>query len=164
MLFEAHKPPIDEPGLLFHTLQLQIYRDLAAGRNVVLSASTSVGKSLVVDAVIASGKHRHVVIIVPTIALIDETRRRLAKRFGAAYDIVTHPTQEVDPSCSTIFVLTQERALARQDLGAVSFFVIDEFYKLDLTRDRSDRTIDQIPLLQQARKDGCAILSYRSEY
>lgn len=142
MLIEAHRPPIDEPGLLFHTLQLQIYRDLLAGRNVVLSASTSVGKSLVVDAVIASGKHHHMVIVVPTIALIDETRRRLSKRFGATYDVVTHPTQASDVTRPTVFVLTQERALVRQDLGEVTFFVIDEFYKLDLRRDRTDRTID----------------------
>lgn len=142
LVVEAHRPPLDEPGLLFHTLQLQIYRDLRAGRNVVLSASTSVGKSLVVDAVVASGQHHHLVIIVPTIALIDETRRRLTRRFGSTYDVVTHPTQSADPVKPTIFVLTQERALTRTDLGKVSFFVIDEFYKLDLTRDQSDRTVD----------------------
>lgn len=142
LVVEAHRPPLDEPDLLFHTLQLQIYRDLRAGRNVVLSASTSVGKSLVVDAVVASGQHHHLAIIVPTIALIDEIRRRLTRRFGSRYDVVTHPTQTADATKPTIFVLTQERALTRTDLGDVSFFVIDEFYKLDLTRDQSDRTVD----------------------
>jgi replicative superfamily II helicase len=154
ILVEAHTPPFDEPGLLFHTLQLQIYRDLLAGRNVVLSASTSVGKSLVVDAVISSGKHHHIVIIVPTIALIDETRRRLAKRFGTAYDVVTHPTQESNGARPTIFVLTQERALTRPDLGVVTFFVIDEFYKLDLTRDQTDRTIDLNLCFNKLAKSG----------
>lgn len=142
ILVEAHKPPLEESGLLFHTLQLQIYRDIISGRNVVLSASTSVGKSLVVDAVIASGNYRRVVIIVPTIALIDETRRRLTKRFGAAFDVITHPTQASNADRPTIFVLTQERALSRTDLVDIEFFVIDEFYKLDLTRDQSDRTVD----------------------
>lgn len=142
LLVEAHRPPFPDEGLFFHSLQLQVYRDLLSGRNVVLSASTSVGKSLVVDAVIASKRHHHLAIIVPTIALIDETRRRLTRRFGSAYDVVTHPTQAADDARPTIFVLTQERALARSDLSAVSFFVIDEFYKLDLTRDQSDRTVD----------------------
>lgn len=154
MLVEAHRPPLTKPGLFFHTLQLQIYRDLISGRNVVLSASTSVGKSLVVDAVIASGKHHHVVIIVPTIALIDETRRRLTRQFSASHDVVTHPTQTSDKMRPTIFVLTQERALTRSDLEAVSFFVIDEFYKLDLTRNRSDRTIDLNLCFNKLAKSG----------
>ncbi|MBY6067669.1 DEAD/DEAH box helicase [Leisingera aquaemixtae] len=139
---EAHKSPFEEEGFLFHTLQLRVYRELLLGKNVVLSANTSVGKSLVVDAVIASGKHKHIAIIVPTIALIDETRRRLFRRFGGQFDLVTHPTQKTDASRPTIFVLTQERALGRDDLEGVTFFVIDEFYKLDINRDPSDRTID----------------------
>lgn len=154
LLIEAHRPPIDDPDLLFHTLQLQIYRDIVAGRNVVLSASTSVGKSLVVDAAIASGKYHHVAIIVPTIALIDETRRRLTERFGQFFDIVTHPSQSTEASRPTIFVLTQERAISRKDLGHVSFFVIDEFYKIDLNRDKSDRTVDLNLCFHQLAQSG----------
>ncbi|TCP87937.1 helicase-like protein [Rhizobium sp. PP-CC-2G-626] len=154
MLVEAHRPPLKEPGLFFHTLQLQIYRDILSGRNVVLSASTSVGKSMVVDAVLASGKYHHVAIIVPTIALIDETRRRLTRRFGSKFDVITHPTQESRVEHPTIFVLTQERALSRGDLSEVSFFVIDEFYKLDLSRDQSDRTVDLNLCFHKLAKSG----------
>ncbi len=143
LLLEAHRMPIVGEKRVFHTLQLQIYRELVAGRNVVLSATTSVGKSAIVDAVIATGKHHHLAIIVPTIALIDETRRRLATQFGDQYDIVTHPTQITSPERETIFILTQERALTRKDLSLVTFFVIDEFYKLDLRGDDDDeRSVD----------------------
>jgi ATP-dependent helicase YprA (DUF1998 family) len=68
-LMEAHKAPIPGEQFLFHTLQLQIFRDLMAGRNVVLSATTSVGKSLIIDAVVGSRRHKAIAIIVPTIAL-----------------------------------------------------------------------------------------------
>lgn len=142
-LMEAHRAPIpDEDDYFFHTLQLQIYRDLVAGRNVVLSASTSVGKSMVVDAVIASARYTVIAIIVPTIALIDETRRRLGRRFAQTHDVVTHPTQQTDFSRPVIFVLTQERALARKDLDKVEFFVIDEFYKLEIDEKEPERSVD----------------------
>src|SRR3546814_8321178 len=86
-LMEAHRASIpDEEDYFFNKLQLQIYRDVVAGRNVVLSATTSVGKSMVVDAVIASGLYNVIAIIVPTIALIDETRRRLGRRFAQTQD------------------------------------------------------------------------------
>ncbi|MBY3296224.1 DEAD/DEAH box helicase [Rhizobium laguerreae] len=143
LLLEAHRtPPIGKVDF-FHTLQLQIYRELRAKRNVVLSATTSVGKSAIVDAIIASADHKHLAIIVPTIALIDETRRRIVETFGSRYAIVTHPTQVSSRDQATVFVLTQERALNRDDLQDVSFFVIDEFYKLDLQMEKStERAVD----------------------
>ncbi|WP_109450895.1 DEAD/DEAH box helicase [Azospirillum sp. TSH64] len=141
-ILEAHKAPIPGEQYLFHTLQLQIFRDLMAGRNVVLSATTSVGKSLIVDAIVASQKHKVIAIIVPTIALIDETRRRLGLRFSATHKIVTHPSQKPDFQQPVIFVLTQERALARPDISKVEFFVIDEFYKLDIKEKDTERAVD----------------------
>lgn len=141
-LLEAHRAPIPGEQFLFHTLQLQIFRDLMAGRNVVLSATTSVGKSLIVDAVVGSKRHKAIAIIVPTIALIDETRRRLGRRFGYSHDIITHPSQVADFKKPVVFVLTQERALARPDLASVEFFVIDEFYKLEISENDPERAVD----------------------
>ncbi|CAN7390869.1 helicase [Rhizobium sp. LjRoot98] len=142
LLLEAHRVPTSGKVGVFHTLQLQIYRELIAGRNVVLSATTSVGKSAIVDAVISSGRHKHLAIIVPTIALIDETRRRIAGTFGERFEVVTHPSQISSSDVNTVFVLTQERALSRDDLMNVTFFVIDEFYKLDLRGEDDDRAVD----------------------
>ena len=142
LLLEAHRIPVEGDVRVFHTLQLQIFNELRAGRNVVLSATTSVGKSAIVDAIIASGDHRHLAIIVPTIALIDETRRRISGLFGSQFKIVTHPTQDSSPDQPTIFVLTQERALSRPDLKNVTFFVIDEFYKLEIRDEDDDRAVD----------------------
>lgn len=141
-LLEAHRAPIPGEDFLFHTLQLQIFRDLMAGRNVVLSATTSVGKSLIVDAIIGAKLHKAIAIIVPTIALIDETRRRLGRRFGRTHDIITHPSQVTDFQRPVVFVLTQERALAREDLVSVEFFVIDEFYKLEISEKDPERSVD----------------------
>jgi len=110
---------------------------MVQGHNVVLSAPTSFGKSLVTDAVIASGKFKNILVVVPTIALIDETRRRLGQRFRGRYKIVTHASQEIAER--NVFVLTQERVLERDVLDIVEFVVIDEFYKLTPGRDDGDR-------------------------
>lgn len=141
---EAHRVPGIKETRLFHSLQLEVFQGLVRGENVVLSAPTSVGKSLVIDAVLATRRHRTSVIVVPTIALIDETRRRVGEALGQSHDIITHPAQKrLDDGRPTVYVLTQERALARKDLDDVDFFVIDEFYKLDLRGgDMDERAID----------------------
>jgi hypothetical protein len=124
---EMHRPDgLD--GVVFHRMQARVYRDLMDGRNVILSAPTSFGKSLIVDALIASGRYQNVVIIVPTIALIDETRRRLSTKFRA-FKTITHPGQVYEER--NLFVVTQERFLAFEDMPTPDLFFIDEFYKLN---------------------------------
>lgn len=126
---ETHRPDAMPDDIVFTTKQAEVYRELMAGRNVVLSAPTSFGKSLIIDAVIASGRHRNIVVVVPTLALVDETRRRLM-RFRDRYKLITHLTQE--PAERNIFVHTQERVIANAHITSVDFFVIDEFYKLQI--------------------------------
>lgn len=130
--YEFHRPldmEFDDREIVFHKEQGDVYRGLMDGQSYVLSAPTSFGKSLIIDALLASKRFNNVVIIVPTIALIDETRRRLS-RFRDRYKIITHPSQE--PADRNVFVLTQERAIDRTDMDNVDLLVIDEFYKLDI--------------------------------
>jgi hypothetical protein len=125
---EMHRPDGLE-HVVFHTVQAQVYERLLNRENVILSAPTSFGKSLIIDALIATGNYTNVVIIVPTIALLDEARRRLS-RFRN-YKVITHPGQ--DTAAKNIFVLTQERYLAIETMPRVDLFFIDEFYKLQDT-------------------------------
>lgn len=139
LAYEAHRVDGVEQGMVFHHLQAHVFSLLMQGRNVVLSASTSVGKSLVIDAVLAQRLFKKVVVIVPTIALIDETRRRLVKRFKD-FNLITHPSQEALPDTTNVYLLTQERVIQRPDLADVEFFVLDEFYKIDLANDTDEST------------------------
>ena len=68
-------------GLTFHREQVSALNTLLAGRNLVLSAPTSFGKSILIDALLASNKYRRIAIVLPTIALLDEFRRRIYGRF-----------------------------------------------------------------------------------
>jgi hypothetical protein len=117
-------------SFVYHAVQLKVLNFLRSGRNVVLSAPTSMGKSAIIDSLIGSEKYTRIVIVVPSIALIDETRRRVAKKFSEKYDVISHNSQVVKEGRSTIFVLTQERVNERDDLSKIDLFVIDEFYKL----------------------------------
>lgn len=129
-------------GIHLHSAQARVYRALMDGVNVILSAPTSFGKSLLIDAVVASERFDCLVVIVPTIALIDETRRRLSHRFGTRFKIITHPSQE--RSGKDIFILTQERYVEFEDGITPQFFVLDEFYKLSPNRgDERTFTLNQ---------------------
>jgi hypothetical protein len=136
--YEYHRPlSYDEPDVVFHREQAEVYRYLMDGESVILSAPTSFGKSKVIDAVIASGKFNNIVVVVPTIALIDETRKRLA-RYGDRDKVISQVAQE--PGERNIFLFTAERTIAYDRLPKIDFFVIDEFYKIGALKEDPSRT------------------------
>ena len=130
LAFEAHRAP-SLPNIYFHSAQREVFTLLEEGKNVVLSAPTSFGKTLLVDALIASRAPQVVIIVVPTIALLEERRRRLTRLFPN-YQVISQAFQDIREE-NFIIIGTQERILERQDLPDPDLFVIDEFYKLDLT-------------------------------
>ncbi len=142
--YEAHRPTAwnFRDDLVFHSEQAMVYERLLAGENVVLSAPTSFGKSLVVDAILAAKDFHNAAIIVPTLALMDESRRRLS-HLGDRYKIITHGTQR--RAARNLWVMTQERLLEMGVPRDLDFFVIDEFYKLDPSH--SDVRSNQLNIL-----------------
>lgn len=147
--YEFHRPINMPNNIIFHRAQASAYRKLIAGQNVILSAPTSFGKSIIIDALIASGIYKNIVIVVPTIALIDETRRRLSKHLN--YKLITHIQQE--PSDNNIFVMTQERVLSYQNFDRIDLFIIDEFYKLKLEADPDRATLLNLALYKLAKTE-----------
>jgi hypothetical protein len=126
-------------GITFHREQITALSKLLAGENLVLSAPTSFGKSLLIDALLASRQYERVAIVLPTIALLDEFRRRLKRRFSDQFEIIMHPT-DTATGPRVIFLGTQERLIGRVDLGSLDLTVVDEFYKLDPSR-RDERHV-----------------------
>lgn len=123
---------------IFHSVQMKIFNLIMDGENVVLSAPTSMGKSAIVDSLIAECKFQTIVIIVPTIALIDETRKRIEKKFHSTYQIIFHSLQDRYRD-RAVYILTQERVNERTDLNNVDLFILDEFYKLSYENDDNIR-------------------------
>lgn len=116
--------------VVLHREQSLVLKKLLEGTSLVVSAPTSFGKSFIIDAFIAVRRPAKVVIIVPTIALADETRRRLQQKFGAQYKIIT--TSGVVMEERAILIFPAERAIGYVDhLVAIDLLVVDEFYKAD---------------------------------
>jgi len=121
----AHRADGAMGDYVLHRSQARALNWLMSGASVILSAPTSFGKSLLIDIVISARNFNNVVLIVPTLALVEETRRRMS-RFVDDYSIVTSSNQKV--SEKNIFVLTQERYLSiEKEIPDIDFFVIDEF-------------------------------------
>lgn len=120
----------------FHIRQAEVFHRIMNGENVVLSAPTSFGKSLIIEALVSSDEFNNIVIIVPTIALIDELKRKLFK-YRNSYKIITQTSQF--PSDRNIFIFTQERVIEYNNFCAIDFFIIDEFYKLAPTNSNDER-------------------------
>lgn len=136
-VYELFKVNIGDDKLVtLHREQSYLLKKLLEGKNIAVSAPTSFGKSFVIDAFIKIKRPNNVIIIVPTIALTDETRRRLYKKFANEYKIIT--TTDVEPGEKNIFIFPQERAI--NYLEKVEYFdimIIDEFYKASSLFDKT---------------------------
>jgi late competence protein required for DNA uptake (superfamily II DNA/RNA helicase) len=136
----ADSVTVDElDGITFHREQIAALNTLLSGRNLILGAPTSFGKSALIDALLASGRYHRVAIVLPTIALLDEFRRRIERRFAGRFQLVMYHSQDAPAKTNVIFLGTQERLINRSDLGQLDLAIVDEFYKLDPTR-QDDRS------------------------
>lgn len=124
-----------EVPVTLHKEQSSVLKKLLNGDSLAISAPTSFGKSFIIDAYITIKEPKNIVIIVPTIALTDETRRRLQNKFSYKYKIIT--TSDVELSKNNIFIFPQERALSYVDkIETLDMLVVDEFYKADSNFDK----------------------------
>jgi hypothetical protein len=128
-IYNAFKVDVGEENpLTLHREQSFLLKKLLEGKNIAVSAPTSFGKSFVIDAYIKIKKPNNVLIILPTLALTDETRRRLYKKFAHEYKIIT--TSDVELSDKNIFIFPQERAMNYVNIvESFDIMIVDEFYK-----------------------------------
>jgi helicase C-terminal domain protein len=124
-------------GIYFHEQQKEIEKAVSLKKNVAVSAPTSFGKSLLIEEFVARKQYNNILIIQPTLALIDETRKNMSKYLDY-YNIVINTKQKA--ADRNIFILTAERVLEYVGLPKIDFFIVDEFYKVSNLRndDRVD--------------------------
>lgn len=126
-------------GIYFHEQQKEIERAISLKKNVAVSAPTSFGKSLLIEEFVARKQYNNILIIQPTLALIDETRKNMSKYLNY-YNIVINTKQKA--TVRNIFILTAERVLEYVNLPKIDFFIVDEFYKVSNLR--NDDRIDAL--------------------
>ncbi len=121
-------------GIYFHEQQKLIADKIESGQNMIVSAPTSFGKSLLIEEIVASKKYKEILIIQPTLALLDETRKKMAK-YQEGYKVLVHSSQTPADDKGNIYLFTAERVLEFQKFHKIDFFILDEFYKLSKKRD-----------------------------
>jgi hypothetical protein len=136
--YEYHKSPFLN-NIYLHEEQQTLSVELQSKRSIVVSAPTSFGKSLLIEELIASKIYKQIVVIQPTLALLDETRKKFIK-YKDIYKVIVSTSQEPDKIKGNIFLFTGERLVEYKNLPPIDFFIIDEFYKLSIDRD-DDRSI-----------------------
>lgn len=154
VIHEAFK--VDVGGrekITLHREQSFLLHKLLDGQSVAVSAPTSFGKSFVIDSFISIKRPKNIAIIVPTIALTDETRRRLQLKFGARYKIITTADQTL--AGDNILIFPPERAIQyAEKLESLDILIIDEFYKAShvLDKERSPALLKAILRLSKLSK------------
>jgi len=142
-VYEAFKVDTGDSEVTLHREQSALLKELLDGNSIAVSAPTSFGKSFVIDAFISLRKPANIMIIVPTIALADETRRRLQKKFASKYQIITTADSKLETT--NIFIFPQERALSYLDkISNLDILIIDEFYKAAFDKERSPALLKAI--------------------
>lgn len=139
-IYEIFKVNIgNNSKVTLHREQGDVLKKLLNGENIILSAPTSFGKSFIIDALIAIKKPKTIMIIVPTISLMDEMRRRLTIKFISEYKIVTTLNENINGK--TILIFPQERVSGyKEKLTCIDLLIVDEFYKVskNFDNERSD--------------------------
>jgi len=128
-------------GVFFHQDQKKVLDFLYSDKNVIVSAPTSFGKSLLIQEIVARKAYKNIIIIQPTLALLDETRRNLLK-YSDDYKIIVRTTQEPSSNLGNIFLLTAERVNEYTFFENIDFLIIDEFYKI--SNKRNDDRLDAL--------------------
>jgi hypothetical protein len=124
----------DNLNKYLHEDQKHLLSLLNSDKNVIVSAPTSFGKSLLIEEFVASNKFKNIIIIQPTLALLDETRRKL-KKYDEDYKLIVRTSQESSKEKGNIYLFTAERVNEYNEFPHVDFIIIDEFYKLSSKRD-----------------------------
>lgn len=91
------------PDKYFHSEQKRLADLIERQVNVIVSAPTSFGKSMLIEEIVASRKYNNIVIIQPTLALLDETRRKL-KSYSEYYKIIVKTSQNYSGDKGNIFL------------------------------------------------------------
>lgn len=139
LLFNAIAASKLDNNISLHPDQYKALKLIEKNQGLILSAPTSFGKTYVVFEYIARFRPKTVFLVVPTLALIDEYKKKIIKThrhiFGC-YKVFTNISSDVDYSKFEykMFIVTHDRVLEEtsfDSLSKIDLLVIDEVYKLD---------------------------------
>ncbi|MGD6831004.1 DEAD/DEAH box helicase [Sutcliffiella halmapala] len=127
-------------GTILTRDQMRLFKDFQKNRRLVVSAPTSFGKSRIVSEIIIHNSYNNIAIVLPTIALLNETYLNFRKipAIRDRYRLINTLTQEFNEN-GNIFILTPEKMdllLDQHPKLKVDFFTMDEIYKIQDDEER----------------------------
>ena len=135
-----------DDSISLHPEQQEILNEIEKNQALIVSAPTSFGKTFCIFEYIVKYKPQNVVLIVPTLALVDEYRKKIIRKYKEKfkeYKVYSNIDEEkqYDFTRKNIFILTHDRVVQETTymlIKDIDFLVIDEVYKLekDLKDDR----------------------------
>ncbi len=135
-----------DSSISLHPEQQKILNEIEKNQALIVSAPTSFGKTFCIFEYIARYEPNNIVLIVPTLALVDEYRKKIIKKYKEKfqeYKIYSNIDEEkqYDFDRKNIFILTHDRVVQETNymlIKKIDLLVIDEVYKLekDLKDDR----------------------------
>lgn len=121
-----------------HPEQIKVMDLIDKNKGLVFSAPTSFGKTFIVFEYICRKKPKNIVMIVPTLALIDEYKQKIIKRYKNVFEqynvyLSIDLEKKYNFDDYNIFILTHDRVVDDSVISVfkkIGFLVIDEVYKL----------------------------------
>ncbi len=153
LLYNAFAQSQLDDNIAMHPEQIQIINEIKSHDAIIISAPTSFGKTFCVFEYIARTQPQNIVLIVPTLALVDEYIKKLFRKYSLSfnsYKVHTQldPEKEYDFSNKSIFILTHDRVVQDESyklIKNIDLLVIDEVYKLE-----TDASDDRVLVLNMA--------------
>lgn len=148
VLYSALAESVLDNGISLHPEQIEILNQIKNNDALIISAPTSFGKTFCIFEYIARNFPKNIVLIVPTLALVDEYVKRVIKKYQgmfSKYKIHIHIDEErtYDFDQNNIFIITHDRVVQESAYGMIEkidLLVIDEVYKLE-TDPQNDRVL-----------------------
>lgn len=140
-------------NISLHPSQLKIVNEICENNALIVSAPTSFGKTFCIFEYIARYEPKNIVLVVPTLALVDEYLKKIIKKYSGcfgSYKIHTILDQEKEYCFDerNIFIVTHDRVVQEnlyEIFKEIDLLVIDEVYKL-----QTDTNDDRVLVLNMA--------------
>lgn len=154
-LFNSFALSYLDKTIVLHKEQLKIIETIEKYPAVIVSAPTSFGKTFCIFEYIARFYPKTIVLIVPTLALVDEYLKKIIRKYNSIFKVYkTHinydENKHYDFNKNNIFILTHDKVMECRfynNIEIIDLLVIDEVYKL-----KTDESNDRVLVLNMAYK------------